>query len=333
MLAAIENASHASGAPVCGGVQIERLSSGAPAFAAFGYARLACHLSPVRLPWIAVGARVAGVPAGLAFGIMLQSGTGDPLRAQMLSLAMSPAARRKGIGSALARAFVEECLKEGAVEVRVSYTSRLPHREALEGCLQSAGFDVPELKELITFGEAGPLLAAGDGWPAVRRRLRQPAFLTFEPWAPLTEADRAALEDLRRQPGYEPGFDPAPDAERFEPACSIVIRRGGQLAGWVTAETGLAVPLQDYRDRPVIVYRSAYITQELWSGGWLLGGYRAVLAAQTAHYGPSSIAQFYTSSPRKMQMVRRRFGTIALQVDEHWVMRSAGCRQQTPSHI
>ncbi len=333
MLAALENEPDAPVVPVCGGVQIERLTGGAAAFAAFGYPRLAGHLSPVRPPWIAMGARAAGVPAGLAFGILIPSGTGHPPQAQMLSLAVSPAARRKGIGSALARAFVEASRKDGAAEGCVHYTSRLQHRSALEGCLQSAGFGVPQLSELITFGEAGPLLAAGDTWPAVQRRLRQPAFLTFEPWAPLTEADRAAVEDLRRQPGYDPGFDPVPEAGRFEPACSIVIRRAGQLAGWVTAETGTAVPLAGYRDRPVIVYRSAYISRELWQGGWLLGGYRAVLAAQIAHHGPASIAQFYTSTPRKMQLVRRRFGPIALQVDEHWVMRSAGGRQQDPTHI
>lgn len=333
MLAALDVGSHAPEALGRDRIRIERLTGDAAVFAAFGYPRLASRLSPVRPPWIAIGAHLAGVPVGLALGVAAGTGAGTEIQAQMLSLAVSPAARRRGIGSALARAFIAEAVRNGAAQVCVRYTSRLQRREAVEGCLQLAGFDMPQLEELITFGEAGPLLAAGDEWPAVQRRLRQPAFLSFEPWAALTEADRAAVADLRRQPAYVPGFDPVPEAERFEPCCSIVIRRGRQLVGWVTAETGKAVPLSGYRSRPVIIYRSAYITRELWHGGWLLGGYRAVLAAQAAHYGPASIAQFYTSTPRKMQMVRRRFSPIALQVDEHWVMRSATGRQHEPSRI
>ncbi|MEH0071299.1 GNAT family N-acetyltransferase [Pannonibacter sp. Pt2-lr] len=256
------------------GVNVERLQNDAAAFSRFGYPRLARHLTPITAPWVAIGARIAGVPVGLALGFTLTSADGQSSSAHLLSLAVAPQVRNRGIGRALSTAFVKEVQANGASHVSAAYTSRLQHRSALEHVLCAAGFAAPILEELIVFGEAARFLAAADASPAVRRRSGNVKIQNVTPWSQLSIADELALADLQRQPDYVSGFDPAPDAERFEPACSVQVRRDGRLVGWVTAEHARVLPLEGHRDRKAIVYRSAYLTEDLWHGGWLVGGFR-----------------------------------------------------------
>lgn len=293
-------------------VAIELLEGDAGAFAVYGFPRLARHLSPVQGLWLAVGLRVAGLPAGLAFGMV----QGE--RAWLLSLMVAAPLRGQGYGRQLARAFAAGAAGRGAASVQADFSSRLTHRGALARCLAAAGFSEPELLTLVTTGEAGAMLEAVNQWPSMMRRLRDPDSASFEPWRALDAADLEAVAALSREPGFVPGMEPEADPETFDPACSIAVRRNGQLIGWVLAEALPVITLEAYRGRKGVYYRSAYLTQPLWHTGLMVGAYRAAFEAQVNTHGPQSIAAFHTSIPRMAAMVRRRFGPIALQVDEHW---------------
>ncbi len=308
---ALSNASMhpAAAAPAASVAVLEGDASG---FSGFGFPRLAGHLAAVTAPWIAAGLRVEGLPAGLAFGLL----QGD--EALLLSLVVAAPLRGQGHGRRLAALFASEAARRGAQWVDVGFSSRIAHREALAGCLTAAGFPAPELLELITTGEAGAMLEAVNQWPSMMRRLRDPDSASFEPWRPLDAADLAAVRTLSQEPGYRPGMAPEADPETFDPACSIAVRREGQLIGWVVAEGLPVITLDAYRNRKGVSYRSAYLTQKLWHTGLMVGAYRAAFEAQVNAYGPDSIAVFHTGIPRMAAMVRRRFGPIALQVDEHW---------------
>ncbi|SUB01493.1 Uncharacterised protein [Pannonibacter phragmitetus] len=296
------------------GMAVELLEGEAGGFAVFGFPRLASRLSPVNAPWIAVGLRIAGIPAGLALGVVQDK------TALLLSLMVAAPLRDQGYGRGLAEAFAAEAQTRGAVIVDIGFSSRIGQRDALVRCLGAAGFSVPELAELITTGEAGAMLDAVNQWPSIMKRLRNPESASLEPWRELDGVDLAAVEALSREPGYVPGMAPQADPETFDPACSVAVRRSGQLLGWVVAESLPVITLDAYRGRKGVCYRSAYLTQRLWHTGLLVGAYRAAFEAQVNTYGPGSIAVFHTSIPRMAAMVRRRFGPIALQVDEHWRM-------------
>ncbi len=293
-------------------IAIELLEGDAGVFAAYGFPRLARHLSPVQGLWLAVGLRVAGLPAGLALGMV------QGQKAWLLSLMVAAPLRGRGYGRQLAQAFAAGAAGRGAASVQADFSSRIAHRGALARCLAAAGFSEPELLTLATTGEAGAMLEAVNQWPSMMRRLRNPDSASFEPWRPLDAADLEAVEALSREPGFVPGMAPEADPQSFDPACSIAVRRDGQLIGWVVAEALPVITLEAYRGRKGVYYRSAYLTQPLWHTGLMVGAYRAAFEAQVNTHGPESIAAFHTSIPRMAAMVRRRFGPIALQVDEHW---------------
>ncbi|WP_142848458.1 GNAT family N-acetyltransferase [Telmatospirillum sp. J64-1] len=291
-------------------VAFERLHGNASLFAALGFPRLAPVLNDLAAPWIAVGAWSGETPVGLALGQM----QGE--RGCLLSLSVTPAMRRRGIGCGLVRAWEEAARAEGASSLTTGYSNRLPARAALAATLASAGWSAPRLEQISVIGETGPMVEAVAQWSSVARSLRDPGSFTFEPWRTPDAADIAALAALAAEPDYIPQMHPDEGSAPIEEACSIAVRRDDQLLGWVIGERTDRIPLDGYRDRPAIHYRSAYLARSLWHTGLLVTAYWHAYARQAEAFGPDSIAFFFTCVPRMMALTQRRFAPIALRVDE-----------------
>lgn len=290
------------------------LTGTAAAFAPLTFPRLGWVLDTLPAPWLAVGARVGGLPAGLALG-RIEDGVGH-----LLSLTVARALRRRGIGCRLAAAWEDSAAAAGATLLRAGYSERLKDRDALAATLGRAGWSAPRPAQVWAIGETAPMVAAVGAWPAVAARLREPDGFTFDSWRGPDEADGAALAALAAEPEFLAHMHPSVRAERIEPACSIAVRRRGLLVGWVLGERTDRVPLDGFGHRPAIYYRSAYLARSLWHTGVLVGAYWHAYARQAAAFGPDSLALFCTAFPRMMALVRRRFAPISLRVDETFEM-------------
>lgn len=297
------------GAPV-----LTPLTGAAAAFATLTFPRLGWVLDTLPAPWLAVGARVGGLPAGLALG-RIEDGV-----AHLLSLTVAGALRRRGIGRRLATAWEMAAAAGGARLLRAGYSERLKERDALVATLGRAGWSAPRPAQVWAIGETAPMVAAVGAWPAVAARLREPGGFAFDPWRGLDETDGQALTALAAEPEFLAHMHPSVRAECIEPACSIAVRRHGALVGWVLGERADSVPLDGYGHRPAVYYRSAYLARSLWHTGVLVGAYWHAYARQTAAFGPDSLALFCTAFPRMMALVRRRFAPISLRIDETFEM-------------
>jgi hypothetical protein len=119
---------------------------------------------------------------------------------------------------------------------------------------------------------------------------------------------------------------PATYEANLDPVASVALRREGCLIGWVLAQP-VARPMPGVPDgRHSLYYASAYIDEALAATGSLVGGYYHAFSRQGAAYGMESIACLHTTMPRMQAMVRRRFGPMALRVDETFESRLVAAR-------
>jgi hypothetical protein len=147
----------------------------------------------------------------------------------------------------------------------------------------------------------------------VKTWLDDPGAFTFEPWRPLSTADEDAYARLLAQ---DKRLDFARYEARLDPVCSLQVRRGGVLVGWVVATPVRNAMLARYGDRVCRLYACANVDRGLWHTGVLVAGYYHAFARQAAAYGEDALANYFTAWPRQMAMTRRRFAPIALQLNE-----------------
>lgn len=164
--------------------------------------------------------------------------------------------------------------------------------------------------------EAGPIHDSVSTWPAIARWLADPGRYSFDPWSEPHDADQAALARLRRQPSFQPMMDPALYAATIDPACSLAVRRAGELVGWVLAVPLSGAMVASYGERVGRHYVSAYLDEPLWSTAALVAGYCIAFGRQVAAYGPQSLAMYYSTLPRMQALTRRRFAPFALKFSE-----------------
>lgn len=293
--------------------EIVPLAGDAAAFAPFTFAKLAARLSPVQDGWIALGALVGGQPAGLALGRILSLPDGGT-EGYLMSVMVAKPHRRQGIGVALLDAFMAAAAARGASRLRAVHTDFLPAHAAFEATLARAGWSAPAFMNLRLHWYAGPASAGLSGWKALAGRLFRSGLYRCDPWAPLTEAEQAAIARLKAQPSYQPGMDYDRLAPQADPRISLLLRRGDELVGWVM---GAERP-ERMMDRTTVYYPSAYLDEALWPTGLLMAGYCLATSRQAEVFGPDSIGLFDTYMPRKRSIVHKRLAAHAFRADEYF---------------
>ncbi|MDL2718320.1 MAG: GNAT family N-acetyltransferase [Acidobacteriota bacterium] len=213
--------------------------------------------TPLVMP-VALGAFVTGEPVALALAEIREGQTSN---AEMLSLFVVPAYRRRGLGTALLNSMGAFLSRMGVEKAMGVYMTGQPGQEAVERVLEKAGWSKPEIRQLTlrcTLEEARRLDWYG-------KYALEEGYSVF-PWKDLTETDREALKESQRVTGWiKPDLEPwKHDAEGFEPVSSLGIRLHGELVGWI---------INHALDERVVRFTCSFIRRDLGRRGKIVPVY------------------------------------------------------------
>lgn len=309
-----------------GEARLLSLQGNASLFSQLTFPRLRPRMAKLPPHWFAIGAVLAGLPVGLALGFVDDEG-----QAELVSLVVATTHRRKGLGKLLLETWMADALGRGAFSMSVRFVERGERREALCALLARAGWTPPVEDGLFVLGRAGPMVRAVGSWAPVSEKLTKQSVYSFDPLC-LTAADLQRVKDLL-------SFDDAAQMQgpwrlwpRLEPKVSCLVRRQGELVGWVLAGpsserwqtlSGLET-LNGTPTEPLIEYFEAFLDPSYWHTAIAVGAYFHCYRKQVELFGPQSLALYYTdtSRPRMVHLTRRRFAPIADRVET--IFRSSG---------
>jgi GNAT superfamily N-acetyltransferase len=279
------------------------------------YHRLLASMEPSE---IAIGAIAGGRPVGLVLGVC--NGTQE---AELLSIAVAPAERRRGIGLTLVEAWSEEVARRGTFGMIARYSEKNAARAAFEALVARAGWSAPTDDGLLITGRAGAMAEVVGAWRAISGRLAQPGLYDYAPMD-MSEADRNAVSTCLLRPGAAGMLGPIALMDRMTPAFSTLIRRQGTVVGWVVAS--------QVAER-AIHYDEAFLDPVYWHSGITIGAYHHCYARQAMLLGRDSVATYYTdpNQPRMVALTRRRFAPIVDRIETILAVRMAAARQSFTS--
>lgn len=180
-----------------------------------------------RIQPLAVGAREAATPVGLALGC-LPLGDGDG--PELLSFYVRPERRTPAAADGLLARFEEAVRDAGFATLGFVYTSGSEDAAALEALLARRGWSPPETRMVTLRFTLEEIKAT----PWFRRYRRRTGF-EFVPWVEVGEADLAALRASHEESGWiaEDLVPWAFDQQRLDAASSLAILLAGEIVGWV----------------------------------------------------------------------------------------------------
>jgi GNAT superfamily N-acetyltransferase len=152
--------------------------------------------------------------------------------AQLISLMVAPAWRRRGIGTGLLRRLQPFLRSEGIAQLEVRYAVTGLTGVAFEPILARLGWQAPQIDRWLFEGRSSQLAAIG--W-AERHSLQPPYGLV--PWGQLSDRQRRAVAALGLQV-----LGPGPDLEELQPdpQLSLALLHHGEPVGWLLVRrTGL----------------------------------------------------------------------------------------------
>jgi GNAT superfamily N-acetyltransferase len=148
--------------------------------------------------------------------------------AQLISLMVAPAWRRRGIGTGLLLRLKPVLAAEGIAPVEVRYVANALTTSALEPILERLGWQAPHTDLLLLEGHSSQLAAVG--W-SDRHPLQAPYSLVA--WGQLSDLQRHATTGLGApaagQPAAQEQFQP-------DPQLSLVLLHHDEPVGWVLVQ-------------------------------------------------------------------------------------------------
>lgn len=175
-----------------------------------------------------LGAEFLGEPAGLAVALLGPT-------AKLLSIAVRPSLRGRGIATRLLAQLEEELRRLGSARMEVVFIAGQPSTQALERVLALRGFSPAEPRMLVCRSTIELLRRA----PFVAR-VPESAGRVFE-WAGLGAQEKQALRDELAASDQVPEWaSPFGAQTDLEPGNSIGLVRGGRIAGWMITHRPLA---------------------------------------------------------------------------------------------
>ena len=171
---------------------------------------------------VAIGVQQKGAGVGLGLARVDEA----QRRAELLSIAVAPAFRREGIGTAIL-AQLEEELRGRCGRVDAVYTDGTPSSAAVTRILQKCGWEPIRHRMMICRTQLDLLLSA----PWMQKSYLPPAFSIF-PWCTLTPEEESDVRAQRYVQYAEP-LSPFVDSENIEKDTSLGLRYEGKVVGWI----------------------------------------------------------------------------------------------------
>lgn len=242
-----------------------------------------------------------------------------PFREQerrLLSLMVDPMWRRQGVGQRLLTAGEQVASDRGTKRLNAVHSSELPARAAFEALLRSAGWGAPAEFEYRLAGKAEWALRARTDWAPFLLRLHAGGFSATD-WNGLTGPDRDQVAALVQTavPQGDRAFDPFEGEKNLNlvPELSLVLRRGGEIVGWILGSRGALVDS--------IYYSHGYVLPPVRRAGWLPGGVREVCERQAGRLGPDTVSVFETSANNRgmRRFMERQLKPYSLWTDSRYL--------------
>lgn len=178
-------------------------------------------LSRIQGELLGLSAMAAGVMVGFAIAERQANGG-----AQLLSIKVDPAWRRRGIGTGLLQRLMVSLAKEGIAPLTLRYKASPELSAGFEPILSRLGWSPPRT-DFVLLEARSDQLAAID-W-AERFPITAPYSLL--PWSQLSEPQRAQAAALDAPPELQPPADPS----GLEPAIGLALLHNNTPVGWLLA--------------------------------------------------------------------------------------------------
>ncbi len=312
LLLKMENTRIDSAAAATPEVRISALELPAPGFERFTFPRYRALLAGTEAPEtmherIAVGARLGDAPVGLAF---YSRAFEDGAKRRLLSVMVSPLLRRHGYASRMLALGEALAVARGAQVLTATHSSQMPAVTAYEALIRSAAWSAPAEFEYRLAGKASWALQAAQDWAPFLARLETRGYGST-PWGEISQGDRERIAQMVESelPEADRQFEPFTPEKKVGllPDLSLLLRRRGEIVGWILASQG-AMPGSVY-------YSSGYVVHSVRRAGWLVGGVREVCQRQAERLGGDTLSVFETS-PKNNEM--RRFMDRQLKPYSVW---------------
>jgi len=182
---------------------------------------------------LAAGAYSGKEPVGLA----LIAPSSDHTNAELLSLYVDFPHRQRGLATMLL-GHAERTLKKANIStIHTSWSETLPGAAPFKAILAKSGWSEP-YKRMFTLrgdmdGDFGREVQ--EKYPKYKDPCCMPRAYTLTFWHDMTDADRAFILSKQGDPDwYEPNANPFRDESTMEPANSLLLRKDGEITGWLT---------------------------------------------------------------------------------------------------
>lgn len=182
---------------------------------------------------VAAGVWFKDQPAGLA---LCGQGNGRTT-AELLSLYVAPLHRLGGVGTSLL-GLAEAMLTAGGMDrIHTTWSDTMAGAAGFRAVLAKREWGEPYKRMLTLRGDMN-----GDFGQKVREKYPKyespdclPRKYTLGPWADMTPQERAFILSKQGQPDwYEPRSNPFREENILNPRLSLVLRKEGEVAGWLT---------------------------------------------------------------------------------------------------
>jgi GNAT superfamily N-acetyltransferase len=172
---------------------------------------------------IACGAFDSARPTGLALAGLLPN-----RHAQIVSLYVAPAERKRGLGGRLLRQLEAELVVAGCPSAEILYNAGGASTPALERILAASQWPAATPRTLICRAD-GRILNAQ--WFAEARLPREAQIFS---WTEITPEERRSIEDRQAAAPWVPDdLMPGNHEEGLEPLNSLGLRYKGEVVGWM----------------------------------------------------------------------------------------------------
>ncbi len=272
------------------GVTLETLDAPEPGCMPLTYGRFWFQWSMRRPDWLAIAARDGD---GQIVGLALLS---EPLSVEgsvgrrLLSLSVSNAHRRRGLGRSLLTAAAEAAQASGTPALFTTYSHHMASRAHFERTLAAAGWSTPEPMEYTIVGQAKWVRAAEEQWKPLLARAARQGF-SMQPWTEITSSDRMEIDATIHQGEAPAEWHPDLFLREGGEALSLLLRYHGKIIGWIIGE----------RDGDLCVhYRRGCLFPAYRKHGFLIVGLFEACRRQAELLGEHSVCVNWASAGSDM---------------------------------